>query len=87
MIVKRERERRNANRSSEMAVRKTGEEYVRTLESIGRRISPEKPSCPKTVRKLIRLRGLPAVNHDMGWMVRAKDVEKWMTRMFTDADE
>lgn len=87
MLVKRECERRSANRSSEEDVRKTGEEYVRTLESIGRRISSEKPPCPKTVRKLIRLCGLPAVKHDMGWMVRAQDLEDWMIRTFTDADE
>jgi hypothetical protein len=87
ILLKREADKRSLNLSLKTAERKTGEEYVRTLESIGRRISSEKPPCPKTVRKLIRLHGLPAVKHDMGWMVRAQDLEDWKVRMFTHEDE
>lgn len=86
-FLRMEDDQQSAHWSMQTTARQVGGEYIRTLESIGRRICPEKPLCAKTVRKLIRLQGLPAVKHDMGWMVLAQDLEDWMVRMFMDGKE
>ena len=85
-LVRRESDRRSMNLPVSAVENATSAGYVRTLESMGRRICPEKPPCAKTVRKLIRLHGLPARKHEMGWLVRVRDLEEWMKRIFTDEE-
>lgn len=82
-LVRKESDRRSMNLPCSAAENATSGGYVRTLESMGRRICPEKPPCAKTVRRLIRLHGLPARKHGMGWLVRARDLEEWMKKTFT----
>ncbi|NLI34492.1 MAG: helix-turn-helix domain-containing protein [Deltaproteobacteria bacterium] len=78
---------RGVNLPLEPTEKETTRGYIRTLDSIGRRICPEKPLCAKTVRKLIRKHDLPATKRDMGWMARGRDLETWMERIFIDDDD
>jgi Helix-turn-helix domain len=85
-LVRRETDRRDMELPLKAGENATSAGFIRTLESMGRRICPEKPLCAKTVRKLIRLHGLPARRHQMGWLVRGRDLEEWMDRTFTDEE-
>jgi len=52
----------------------------RTLRSIGRRLSPSRPFCPETVKKLVAQAGLPAkqLPGKGWWAVRDEDIETWI---------
>ena len=52
----------------------------RTLRSIGRRLSPSRPFCPETVKKLVAQAGLPAkqLPGKGWWAVRDEDIEAWI---------
>lgn len=52
----------------------------RTLRSIGRRLSPSRPFCPETVKKLVAQAGLPAkqLPGKGWWAVLDKDLKAWV---------
>lgn len=57
---------------------------VRGLAAIAKVIAPGKPVCTKTVLKLIRRDGLPAVKRrGMGWIASRKAVCQWMNSQTT----